>query len=456
LNQYRKFARDKYRKSVYLAFRGITQLVKGKLTSSIIGTLIVLFVAALLIQTTDASSMNAFTYGGSNSDYTYGIVATPDGGHLLVGAMVTVDGGYSDVWLIKVDAHGNTVWNRTYGGAYTDVGCNIIAASDGNYLIVGYTAITNATGDHECTDSLLIKVDSEGNLLWSKTYGAPMDSEYTTVIAATANGGYALAGGVYPNVTEYSQGIIIKVDAEGNQQWLKTYDEGAPECFWGITPNRDESLTLTGSIRDDLLLIKVNHEGSVVWSMVYGADGNDQGWWILPTSDGGYIVSGSTTSYGAGSIDAWLLKFNSDGTLQWNQTYGGYADDTAFVLTKTADGGYAVVGSTCSYGAGDSDFWLIRTDSKGAMQWNQTYGGSGYDVGQCVIVNSKGVYAVAGVTASFGAGGSDGWLIITESPQIEAAIQNGVLKMPSTATLAVVVCLLLLSVAVVVVVKKQK
>ena len=430
---------------------------KSKLTSMIICALVLVSVAALLIQTSDASVMNAWTYGGPNSDYTYGIVATPDGGHLLVGATATKADGYSNVWLIKVDAHGNAVWNRTYGRPYTDMGCNIIATSDGNYLIVGYTAITNATGDYECTDSLLIKVDSNGNELWSKTYGEPMAAEYTTVIAATVDGGYALAGGFYPNVTGTCEGIIIKVDANGNQQWVKTYNDRETECFWGLVANSDGSLTLTGTSNDDLLILKVDQNGYSIWSKFYVAAGNDQGWWILGTQDG-YVVSGTTTAYGAGGSDAWLIKIDVNGVLQWNQTYGGAADDTAFVLTQTLDGGYAIVGSSCSYGAGDSDFWLIKTNANGVMQWNQTYGGSGYDIGQCLNVNDKGVYAVAGVTASFGAGGSDGWLIITESPQTGSAAiaRNGVLQAPSIPTLAVVSALLLLAVAVVVIAKKQK
>lgn len=286
-----------------------------------------------------------------------------------------------------------------------------------------------------------------------------MDAEYTTVIAATADGGYALAGGIYPNVTEDCHGLIIKVDADGNQQWIKAYNEGSPECFWGIVADRDGNLTLTGSVENSLLITKVDSQGKVLWGSVQGGDGEDKGWWILSTDDGGYVVSGSTTSHGAGGSDAMLLKFDVNGVLQWQQTYGGAADDSAFVLTKTLDGGYAVVGSTCSYGAGDSDFWLVKTDANGVMQWNQTYGGSGYDVGQCLTVNNRGVYAVASVTASFGAGGSDGWLIITEAPQsnVSAAVtQNGVIKTPSTAAIALIIGLLLLAVAVVAVAIKKK
>lgn len=430
-------------------------MVKGKYTSLVICTLISLFIIAMFIQTTDAAVMNAWTYGGPDSDYTYGIVATPDGGHLLVGSIVSVVGGYSDVWLIKVDAHGNAVWNKTYGGPYTDLGCNIIATADGNYLIVGYTALTNATAEYECTDSLLIKVDPNGNVLWSKTYGAAMDAEYTTVIAATVDGGYALAGGVYPGVTGDCQGIIIKVDADGNQQWIKTYHEGAPECFWGIVADKDGSIALTGTVEKSLLIIKVDSQGNELWSSVQGGDGEDKGWWIMQTDDGGYIVSGSTNSSGAGGSDAMLLKFDANGVLQWQHTYGGAADDAAFVLAKAPDGGYVFVGSTCSYGAGDSDFWLVKTDSHGVMQWNQTYGGSSYDVGQCITVNAKGIFAVAGVTASFGAGGSDGWLISTEPPQSSTVAQNGVLKMPSALGLALIVGLLLLAVAVVIVALKK-
>jgi hypothetical protein len=434
---------------------------KSKLTSMIICALILVSIVALLIQTTNASVMNTWTYGGVNNDYTYSIVATSDGGHLLMGSTCSYGAGNSDLWLIKVDAHGNEVWNKTFGGPYTDYGCNIIATKDGNYLLVGYKCYDNATGDNECPNGWLIKVNADGNELWNQTYGTAETADYTVVVAETADGGYALAGGSWPNVCGEEDAWLVKVDADGNEQWSRTYGDSYIDAFWSITATSDDGVVLTGSTNGetgDLWVLKLDENGNEQWSKTYGGCNSDQGWWIIATSDGGYAVSGSTYSYGAGNSDAWLLKLDSKGNLQWNQTYGGASTDATFVLTATSDGGYAMVGSTCSYGAGDSDFWLLKTDSEGVLQWNQTYGGSGYDVGQYLTVNAKGVYAVAGVTASFGAGGSDGWLIITESPQTESAAiaRNGVLQAPSIPTLAVVSALLLLAVAVVVIAKRQK
>jgi parallel beta-helix repeat protein len=151
------------------------------------------------------------------------------------------------------------------------------------------------------------------------------------------------------------------------------------------------------------------------WNKTYGGTGSDYAYSAVQTSDGGYALAGGTNSSGAGNYDFWLVKTDSAGIMQWNETYGGTGFDSAYTVVQTVDGGYVIVGSTMSFGAGGSDSWLVKTDSSGIMQWNKTYGGKNYDFGIRVIQTSDGGYALAGQAQSFGAGGGDFWLVKTDS-----------------------------------------
>jgi predicted secreted protein len=154
---------------------------------------------------------------------------------------------------------------------------------------------------------------------------------------------------------------------------------------------------------------------ATMWSKTYGGTGTDTGWGdIVQTSDGGYAISGDTASFGAGASDYWLIKIDSAGNMLWNKTYGGSLAESENAMCQTTDGGYALGGVTSSFGAGGQDFWLVKTDSSGNMQWNQTYGGTGTDNGIHVLQTGDGGYALAGGTYSFGAGDRDFYFVKTD------------------------------------------
>ncbi|RLI39191.1 hypothetical protein DRO69_14560, partial [Candidatus Bathyarchaeota archaeon] len=170
----------------------------------------------------------------------------------------------------------------------------------------------------------------------------------------------------------------------------------------------------------DFWLIKVDSSGDHQWNKTYGGTGVDAARCVVQTSDGGYILAGETNSFGAGDSDFWLIKTDSMGNMEWNKTYGGTLAESAFSVVETSDGGYALAGRTRSFGEGRLDFWLIKVDSSGDHQWNKTYGGTGNDPAHSmvevnVLETGDGGYALAGFTLSFGAGGQDGWLIKTDS-----------------------------------------
>jgi hypothetical protein len=152
---------------------------------------------------------------------------------------------------------------------------------------------------------------------------------------------------------------------------------------------------------------------STTWSRTYGGKGFDYAESVIQTSDGGYAIVGHTESFGVDLSGFWLVKTDSSGIMEWNRVYGGKSE-TAHSLVETADGGYAIVGQTQSFGAGFVDVWFVKTDAYGNMEWNKTYGGTDGDSGRSLLVTSDGGYAIAGHTVSFGAGNTDVWLIKTD------------------------------------------
>jgi predicted secreted protein len=151
------------------------------------------------------------------------------------------------------------------------------------------------------------------------------------------------------------------------------------------------------------------------FSRTFGGPKSDVAYRVIQTSDGGYALAGQTSSYGAGLTDAWLVKADSAGNMEWNKTFGGPSDDTASCIVQTADSGFILAGLTVSFGAGGSDFWLLKTDSQGNMQWNKTFGGAKNDLATYIAQSSDGGFALVGWEESFGAGGEDIWLIKTNA-----------------------------------------
>jgi predicted secreted protein len=281
-----------------------------------------------------------------------------------------------------------SMWSKTYGGTGTDTGWgDIVQTSDGGYAISGDTASFGAGG----SDYWLIKADADGNMQWNKTYGGSL-AESDSDMCQTSDGGYALGG--YTN----------SFGAGSNDYWL----------------------------------VKTDAAGNMQWNQTYGGTGTDYGYSVVQTSDGGYAITGITNSYGAGDTDFWLVKTDAAGNMQWNQTYGGTGTELGHHMIQTVEGGYAITGGTQSFGAGSIDFWLVKTDAAGNMQWNQTYGGTNEDDGWSLIQTSDGGYAIAGGTYSFGAGGVDFYVVKTdELGVVPEGLTVGVMVLLSTVAVVV-------------------
>jgi hypothetical protein len=394
---------------------------------------------------TPATTIWSQTYGGIREEQAYSLIQTSDGGYAIAGRTSSFGSDYSCFWLVKVDSSGNLEWNKTYEGTgfldAMNIAYSVVEASDGGYAIAG-TAEPELY-DH---DFWLVKVDSSGNLEWNKTYGGP-DVDVATSVVETSDGGYALAGDTMSSYGIRSDFWLVKVDSSGNLEWNKTYGGPDVDVATSVVETSDGGYALAGQTSSfgagsfDFWLVKTDVSGNMQWDKTYGGIGLEQARSLIQTSDGGYALAGQTSSFGDGSDNFWLVKTDVSGNMQWDKTYGGTGEEKANSLIQTSDGGYALAGETRSSIVAMPDFWLVKVDSSGNLEWNKTYGGPDMDIAYSVVEASDGGYALAGYTDSFGAGSSDFWLVKTESIYDETDENGAIPQFPSwiIATIAIIV-----------------
>jgi hypothetical protein len=215
--------------------------------------------------------------------------------------------------------------------------------------------------------------------------------------------------------------FLIKTDANGDLQWAKTYGGTNDDYASSVQQTSDGGYIVAGGTRSfgaggrDIFLIKTDANGNIQWAKTYGGTNWDWAFSVQQTSDGGYIVAGYTYSFGAGDGDIFLIKTDANGNIIWAKTYGGTYSDGAYSVRQTSDGRYIVAGGTNSFGAGGYDFFLIKTDVNGNIIWAKTYGETNYEWAYSVQQTSDGGYIVAGYTYSFGDGWYDIFLIKTDA-----------------------------------------
>jgi hypothetical protein len=350
------------------------------------------------------------TFGGSNWDEAHSVQQTSDGGYIVAGGTGSYGDVFRDFWLIKTDSEGNEEWNKTFGGSDGDNADSVQQTSDGGYIVAGETRSYGAGK----SDFWLIKTDSEGNEEWNKTFGGS-DWENADSVKQTSDSGYIIAGWTNSYGFSIENCWLVKTDSEGNREWSNVLENFSWTQAHSVQQTSDGGYIVAGwiygTVSRDFWLIKTDSEGNKEWSKTFGGSNWDIADSIQQTQDGGYIIAGETGSYGAGKGDFWLIKTDSEGNEEWNKTFGGSERDNADSVQQTSDGGYIVAGWTYSYGAGGGDFWLIKTDSEGNEEWNKTFGGSNTDWAHSVQQTLDGGYIMAGYTKSFGAGGSDVYLI---------------------------------------------
>ncbi|MHA1979455.1 MAG: hypothetical protein ACW98I_21325, partial [Candidatus Hodarchaeales archaeon] len=359
------------------------------------------------------------TYGGVKSDSASDILHTKEGDFLIVGGTTSNGTGNSDMWVVKTDNRGTIQWNRTYGGLEIDYAETIIQTSDGTFAILGNTRSYGAGW----SDLWLVKIDNQGRMLWNKTYGSS-DNEYATGLLQTPDGGFLLAGNKH-----YSLGGInlwvVKTDSNGNVQWNQTYGGNSPDYFsysqQSLIQTLDGGYALLGntesfgSMSTNIWLIKIDQEGVVQWTQIYGNSEVTTAGTLLQTETGCYVFVGGRASESTRDLNLWLMKTDTNGTMLWNHTYTVRKENSTFEvsshsLIQTSDGGFFMA-SRSRYDPGSSDLWVVKTDSTGVLQWNQTYGGSDHEYMGGILQLSDNSIVLAGATMSYGMGERDIWLL---------------------------------------------
>jgi len=403
---------------VYKSWKG--GIVNESIRSRVIWPLGLAFAICCAVSLIPVSSFGQITfertYGGGFSDVAHSVVQTLDGGYAIAGFTWSSGAGVSDVYLIKTDSLGSVLWDSTYGGISYDVGYSLQQTSDGGYVITGYTRSSGAG----LSDVYLMKTDSLGNTLWDTTYGGDSIDIGNSVVQ-TSDGGYIIAGETQSIDPGISDVYLIKTDSLGSVVWEMTYGGASDDLGYSVQQTSDGGYIIAGltysfgTSGGDVYLIKTDSLGGVVWDTTYGGILYDAGHSVQQTSDDGFIIGGHTSSFGAGLGDVYLIRTDSLGTVLWDTTHGGDSSDVGLSVVQTLDEGYVVAGYTWSFGSSEYDVYIVKTDSLGSVLWERTYGDSVDDRGYAVQQTVDGGYIVAGYTRSMGAGVNDVYLIKTDA-----------------------------------------
>ena len=373
--------------------------------------------------------------------------------------------GDGDCWIIKMDPTGNIQWKKMIGGTSYEDALTIKETPDGGYIIAGHTSSKDGdlTGNYaDSYDALVIKLDQSGNIQWIKNLGG---SEYDAILSVelTPDGGYILAGYTSSNNMDVSglhgdqDAWIVKLNNTGNIQWQKCIGGTARDNAWSVTTSPDGGYVFTGHTTStdgdiafnhgerDIMVGKLDAAGNIKWIKTMGGSLGEWSNGITPASDGGYVIAGYTfsgngdvsTNYGLN--DVWIIKINEQGNLQWQKSYGGSDFEDPYFIAQSSDGGYIVAGRTSSVDGdvsvtyGFNDYWILKLDVNGNLQWEKSIGGSMQDIAHSIQETFDGGFIIAGTSYSSDGdvttnlGQSDAWIVklgtcILDAPAIPGNI----------------------------------
>ncbi|WP_314519363.1 T9SS type A sorting domain-containing protein [Xanthocytophaga agilis] len=414
------------------------------------------------------------TFGGNHYDELRSMVPTADGGYLLAGSSWSGIGaeksdtnrGGPDYWIIKVTKDGSKQWDKTYGGTGEDRLEHILPTIDGGYLLAGSSSSgkggEKSDGNRGENDYWIVKITKDGAKQWDKTFGGN-SQDFLTAIVPTSDGGYLLGGqSSSDSGAEKSDGNrgdfdywIVKVTKDGSKQWDKTYGGTGGDAPYSMVSSLTGGYLLGGSSSSgigneksesnrgslDYWIIKISDNGVKEWDKTIGASDWDLLLTMLPTWDGGYLLGGYSTSNAGGEKsesnrgqasftgDQWIVKVSSDGTKQWDKTFGGSEHDELRCMIPTIDGGYLLGGPSWSgiggektdINKGGPDYWIIKVTRDGVKQWDKTFGGSEDDRVFSILPTPDGNYllggssysGISGDRSTANRGESDFWLVQT-------------------------------------------
>ncbi|MDC8001421.1 T9SS type A sorting domain-containing protein [Aequorivita todarodis] len=400
-------------------------------------TFLVLFICSHSLLGQPANMQWQNSLGGSGNEYAYKIIQTPDNGFIVMGHSESSDGdvsenkGNMDYWLVKLNGAGQLEWERSYGGSGYEFGYSVINTSDGGYLIGGQSESTDGdvSNNHGMNDAWAVKLNSVGDIQWEKSYGGSLN-EYITGMIETTDGGFLFIAPTTSNDGDITnnQGErdywIFKTNAQGTIEWQKTYGGSESDYAQDVKQTPNGGYIVTGMSRStdgditnphggyDYWVLKLDPIGDMEWQKNYGGSQDDYSLAILLTDDNGYIISGYSKSNNGevsgnhGGNDYWVVKIDGAGNLEWQKCYGGSADDLSSYIVESTNGGYVISGVSFSTDGditnnhGERDAWVLEIDSSGGILWQSTFGGSDLDTTNAVVATSDFGYALAGYSKS--------------------------------------------------------
>jgi uncharacterized delta-60 repeat protein len=348
------------------------------------------------------------TWGGSNDDYPFGVEVDSSDNVYLSGWTYSFGAGGCDMFLVKYDNSGVQQWNRTWGGIDDDGSLEEAVDSSDNVYLAGRT---NSSGAGNL-DMVLVKYDSSGVQQWNRTWGGSNRDDGWGVAVDSSDNVY-VSGWTYSFGAGDNDMFLVKYDSSGAQQWNRTWggidDDGGLE----VAVDSSDNVYLAGKTYSfgagnfDWVLVKYDSSGVQQWNRTWGGIDDDRNMGVAVDSSDNVYLSGYTHSFGAGGGDMGLVKYDSSGVQQWNRIWGGSLYDRGTGVAVDSSDNVYVSGYTYSFGAGSEDLVLVKYDSSGVQQWNRTWGGSNRDDSYGVAVDSSDNVYLAGGTRSFGAGSWD-------------------------------------------------
>ncbi|MBS1657719.1 MAG: T9SS type A sorting domain-containing protein [Bacteroidetes bacterium] len=441
---------------------------------------IIFSISVVIAQSTPPDFEWKYCIGGTLKDNAQDLVQTSDGGYLIVGHTesndvdATGNHGGGDGWIVKVNSQGEIQWHRCYGGKKSDVLSSIVKLSNGNYLLCGQTSSLNGdvVGNHGENDIWILVINDLGDILWQRCLGgtnidrgsyAFETSDHCYMVSGQS---YSLDGDVSGNMHGRGDIWIVKMDTLGNIIWQKLYGGTGLDFAYGMRQTLDGGyivISYTTSTNGDIIgnhgsgegfVQKLDASGNVQWSRCIGGTSDDYLHCVRQLPSGEYVICGRSLSnngdvlyhHGSTTSKDWLfLKLDQAGNIIWQKSFGGTIDECSYYFSCTQDGGFVITGHTYSndgdvsgnHNTGEADYWVVKTDQYGNIQWQKCLGGKGNfgDNAVAVIQSEDGGYVVAGSSDSRSDdvtglhGREDLWLVKLEAQPIPSnTISAGVLS----------------------------
>lgn len=353
------------------------------------------------------------------------VLAVSDGGYLIAGYTTNSQQYDRDILLIKTNSTGKEQWRKTYGGNKPDFPYHMLETTDGNYFLIGYSQ-SFRNGDY---DIYLLKIKPTGTLVWQKTYGGAAN-DFGMDIIKTNDGNYLIVGSTNSVSYDDQDAYLIKINSEGNILWEKTYGGNEDDFGNSVIQTSSGSIvmlgqTFSGSAQNgDAYLLKLDQHGDTTWTKRFGGSQHDDGIYLTTSSDGGYVFVVRDSSNAGKDVDIRVIKTNSSGTIVWNKVYGGDKKDTPKMIQCTSDGGFVIAGHSRSFGWINPDMWILKCNSNGDTVWTRHFGGPDHE--HCYVTRQlpNGSYIAVGKTESYGPDFDPIFLKISQTGTMTVGIED--------------------------------